>query len=218
MFQPGGTASLPIIVIGIDEDTISKYGQYVTWERDIYTKVLDRIHELCEPSVVAYDILFTQNKDPEKDRMFVEACEKYGDVLAGAYFDYGKQRVTLANYEYDERFIAKSAIFPFEALKNVTMLGNTDNGLSDDGYARTLSPYVEYNSAYIENRTEDEIIGDTSIFDNDSLMESFALVAYKAYRNKIGDPYDTAGLYELKARAKEEEKNIYFTYTTKPFA
>ena len=84
MFQPGGNLSLPIVVIGIDEETVQEYGQYQFWERDIYARALDRIHSLCEPSVVAFDILFTGTKDPEKDQMLVDACKKYGDVVTGA--------------------------------------------------------------------------------------------------------------------------------------
>ena len=213
MFQPDGNVILPIIVVGVDEESVYKYGQYQFWERDLYAKALDRIHSLCDPSVVAFDVLFSGTKDPVKDQMLVDACKKYGDVVTGVYFEYERKNISLevgSHYDYS---IPTIGVFPFDALRNVTKIGNTDNGLQSNGFARTLSPNIEYNRSYVENKGMIDSEDVLSVYtNNDASIESLALVSYKAYCEKTGDPYDSTELYAL----REKYGDIYFTYSTGP--
>jgi len=67
-----------IIVIGIDEESLRKYGQF-PWERDVYVPFLQKV---SEARVIAFDIMFnTDSRDKESDRLLAEELAKHDNVI-----------------------------------------------------------------------------------------------------------------------------------------
>ncbi|MCR5768453.1 MAG: adenylate/guanylate cyclase domain-containing protein [Lachnospiraceae bacterium] len=195
LHQPGDYDTLNITVVGIDEESVrdKRLGDQSKWKRDIYAQVVEKLHEGdCQPSVIAFDILFDDEKDPETDKLFVDTCEKYGDVIVGDFLEYYEYK-EMVSVGVNQKAIEIRPSFPFEALKNVTRQGFTNNDLSDDGFFRELIPGVNYNG---------------------EIIESFALTIYKEYCLKQGISYDDSKLYSLYDNHKRE---VYFTYAHKPF-
>ena len=193
--QTGRAPDLPIVVVGIDDKTTNAMGQPYTWNRDVYAKVMDKLHADPEkqPSVVTFDILFQGDKDSATDKMFADACEKYKDAITGVYFEVSTVSNMVEIGVNDEHKEITQVVYPYDSLKNVTTLAFTDNGINEDGYFRELMPYMAY---------------------GDQVYESLALVTYKKYYEKTyGQPFDASHLYDLFDRFG----SVYFTYTTKPY-
>ena len=189
IYQPDDNAVLDIVVIGIDSESQDELGQQSTWQRDVYAKLLDNLHkDGHSPAAVCFDILFTGEKDPEKDKYFADTCAKYGDTIQGVYFNYGLRHVYEDNVHYYEESYIKKIDGPYAELAAVTKQACTNNDISDDGYARTI--FVD--------RMSDEPV------------DSLALAAYKAYLEYYGETY-----VPHKYIADKSQNTIYFTYSKK---
>ncbi len=190
IYQPDWNTELDIVVIGIDSDTQDVLGPQSSWQRDVYAQLLDNLHkDGHSPAAVCFDILFTGEKDPEKDKLFADTCAKYGDTIQGVYFNYGLRHVYEEdNVHYYEESYIKKIDGPYAALAAVTKQACTNNDISDDGYARTV--FVD--------RMSDEPV------------DSLALAAYKAYLEHNGETY-----VPNKYIADKTQSTIYFTYSSK---
>jgi adenylate cyclase len=199
IYQPDWNTALDIWVIGIDSETQDELGPQSSWQRDKYAELLDNLHkDGYSPAVVCFDILFSGEKDPEKDKLFADTCAKYGDTIQGVYFNYGLRHVYEEdNVHYYEESYIKKIDGPYADLAAVTKQACTNNDISADGYARTV--FVD--------RMSDEPV------------DSLALAAYKAYLEYNGENY-----VPHKYIADKKQNTIYFTYSTtlnknsKPFS
>jgi hypothetical protein len=72
-----------IRIIKIDDKTMNKLGDISTWDRSVYTKLLNTlcVSEEIRPAVVGFDILLSSEKDAETDKEFAETCKKYGNAV-----------------------------------------------------------------------------------------------------------------------------------------
>ena len=144
MFQPDENPELDIAIIAIDEASIQKMGIYENWKRDIYGKLIEKLcSDECEPAVIAFDILFTSEKDPEADKYFADAAARYGSVIAGIYLDVD------AVGDNDEHIITEGTVkgitYPYDTLNQaVAGYGFTNNQLDKDGYFRLLLTQADY--------------------------------------------------------------------------
>ena len=142
-------ASVPgdIVLIGIDEDDIKKYGPYNTWDRHMIASVLDKLAEDPDPdhrpAAVAIDALYAGTTDPAADAHLAKAAEKLGNVIVAstAYFGtdirFGSDSVVVDTYSvvnYEE---------PYDELKKVTTQGHINTMSDDDGVVRHALLYVE---------------------------------------------------------------------------
>lgn len=192
IYQPDDNPVLDIVVIGIDSETQddSVLGPQSTWQRDVYAELLNNLHkDGYRPAAVCFDIIFTGEKDPEKDKYFADTCAKYGDTIQGVYFNYGIRHVYEEdNVHYYEESYIKKVDGPYAELAAVTKLACTNNDISEDGYARTV---------FVDRM-------------NDTPVDSLALAAYKAYLEYNGETYEPH-----KYLADKNQNTIYFTYSTK---
>lgn len=69
-----------IIIIGIDEKSLQEYGQFQSWPRDRYSKLLESL-DRAYPLVVGFDIIFA-DRSPE-DKEFAAAMDALGTVVLG---------------------------------------------------------------------------------------------------------------------------------------
>lgn len=190
MFQRGSTPDMPIHIIAIDEATLAELGQYTDWGRGVYAELLDKLcTEEYSPAVVAFDILFTSEKDAAGDAAFVEACKRAGNVLVGTNLEFKEVMVEKDGKKDLDRAHVERVVYPYDALLPYVKLGfaNSEEYFSDN-YMRTLMTTLD--------------IG------NGQKMDSFALAIYRAYNESQGRETED---YSLRKHNK-----FFFTYTGAP--
>ena len=190
MFQRGSTPDMPIHIIAIDEATLAELGQYTDWGRSVYAELLDKLcSEEYSPAVVAFDILFTSEKDAAGDAAFVEACKRAGNVLVGTNLEFKEVMVEKDGKKDLDRAHVERVVYPYDALLPYVKLGfaNSEEYFSDN-YMRTLMTTLD--------------IG------NGQQMDSFALAIYRAYNESQGRETED---YSLRKHNK-----FFFTYTGAP--
>jgi adenylate cyclase len=81
-FSSSGTSSPNIVVVGIDDTTLAKYGKWSEWPRSLNARAIDNL-EAAKASVIGFDVLFnTTSKD---DLAFAQSLQQTDNVvLAGA--------------------------------------------------------------------------------------------------------------------------------------
>ena len=176
-----------IVVIGIDEETLSKYGNLTLWSRDKTADLINKLYENEEnaPAVVGLDIMFVDHFDEEADAKLVEACKGRNVVVATNIVNRGELE------EIDgKKFFNKNHIYdiemPFEELRAVTTSGFSDPQIAPDGYVR----YAK-NSVNVPAVLQDKA-GKT--------QDSFAFSIYKKYMEVTGGTVvapDTNGLFQF---------------------
>lgn len=190
MFQRGSTADMPIHIIAIDEATLAELGQYTDWGRGVYAELLDKLcTEEYSPAVVAFDILFTSEKDAEGDAAFVEACKRAGNVIVGTNLEFKEIIVEKDGKKDIDRANVKRVVYPYDALLPYVKLGFTNSEEDQsDNYMRTLLTTLN--------------VG------NGQQMDSFALATYRAYNESRG--------LETEDYSLREHNQYLFTYTGGP--
>ena len=163
-YQKGRLISPNIYVIGIDEETLSEYGEFNQWSR---SKVADMINYLmedpsCAPSVIAVDIGFFGEKDAEADAKLVEAVKNAGNVVLSETATFGSTVDTKSETLFYE--------VPFDALNEAASRGgHTNIDLDKDGVVRHGSGDVIYKN---------------------ERHQSFDMAIYEEYLENIGEKFD----------------------------
>ncbi len=87
LYNPFEKADSRITIISIDDDTISQYGEYDDWSRQV---LADAVNVLSEnnASIIGLDVDLSGVKDTEGDEALVEACKDAGNVVAIATADF----------------------------------------------------------------------------------------------------------------------------------
>ena len=190
MFQGGSTTDMPIHIVAIDEETLAELGQYTDWGRGVYAELLDKLcTEEYSPAVVAFDILFTSEKDAAGDAAFAEACKRAGNVVVGTTMEFKEVMVEKDGKKDVDRAHVERVVYPYDALLPHVKLGftNTEEDASDN-YMRTLITTLDIGGG--------------------QRMESFALATYRAYNESQGLETEDYAL---------RKHNVYrFTYTGVP--
>lgn len=70
----GIESSDDIVIIGIDEASLDELGEFQSWSRSNYARVLRNINKY-EPAIVAFDLFFKIPRDFEGDQEFVEVLK-----------------------------------------------------------------------------------------------------------------------------------------------
>ena len=181
-----------IVIIGIDEETLTKYGNYNVWSREKLAELLNKLYEDEEnaPSVVGLDFLLMDYYDEESDLALAEAS-KGRDVVVGTNIVYRGSVETDAdgNKYFNKEHIANVEM-PYEELDKETLKGYTNQIIASDGYTR----YAQ-DSVTIPSDLRDKA-GD--------VLDSFAYSVYKAYATKNGEE-----LYSPKTNKNGQFQFIY---------
>ncbi len=81
IYQRGEPVDASIKIIAIDEKTLAALGQFENWTREPYAKLIELLNEgEYSPKAIGLDILLVNEKG-EEDRLLVEACRKYTNVV-----------------------------------------------------------------------------------------------------------------------------------------
>ena len=99
LYQRPSGASSNIRIIAIDEKTLDALGPFNTWNRDISARLVEALSEDPDamPAVIALDILYISDMDPESDARFAEACRKAGNVISAANLVYEEAEIGRAS-------------------------------------------------------------------------------------------------------------------------
>ena len=215
LYTPFEKADSRITIISIDDDTISKYGEYDDWSRQVLADVVNALNE-NNASIIGLDVDLSGVKDTEGDEALVEACKNAGNVVAIATADYDS-----ADHD-NTADKAQSSTSPSDAANNepanASADKNGDNSQDNDlilskpadssidwSDHKTMSisfPYHELEDVVttgISNalqQSPDGIVRTAalSISYNDSDISSFASTIYMKYQDSLGQDYNMPNL------------------------
>ena len=138
-YQSRSASDGEIVLVEIDQRALEEIGPYNQWGRDILAMTLEALNasEDCHPAVIAVDVLYTGETDPEMDVWLAEAAGKYQNVVTACAAEFGTALTE------DEKGIYRLDTFsmtafeePYEALKAVTRQGHINAMLDKDGILR----------------------------------------------------------------------------------
>ncbi|MBR6101088.1 MAG: CHASE2 domain-containing protein [Ruminococcus sp.] len=164
-----------IVIIGVDEETLSKYGNFALWSREKLAELLNRLYgdEENAPAVVGMDFILSDHYSEEADRALAEAA-RGRDVVIGTNIVY---RGAVETDESGQKYFNKGHIadieMPYEELDEAAEKGFTNEFIASDGYVR-----------YSRNSV---IIPEGLRYKAGSTHESFAYRIYEIYQAKTGE-------------------------------
>lgn len=146
--QRGSTVNRNIYIIGIDDNTLQKYGKISQWDREIPGRLVQILNENpdARPAVIGFDIIYSENADEEKDRFFAEACKEAGNVVSACSFVFKEQPETdeKGQVTYNP-YCTDYVIYPYEELRESVTLGFANTTIDDDGYVRQAMAAIDDN-------------------------------------------------------------------------
>lgn len=215
LYTPFEKADSRITIISIDDDTISKYGEYDDWSRQVLADAVNALNK-NNASIIGLDVDLSGVKDTEGDEALVEACKNAGNVVAIATADFDSadhdntadkaQNSTspsdAANNEPDNAGADKNSD---SSQNNDLILSKPADSSIDwsDHKAMSISfPYRELEDVVttgISNamqQSPDGIVRTAalSISYNDSDISSFASTIYMKYQDSLGQDYNMPNL------------------------
>lgn len=215
LYTPFEKADSRITIISIDDDTISKYGEYDDWSRQVLADAVNALNE-NNASIIGLDVDLSGVKDTEGDEALVEACKNAGNVVAIATADYDSadhdNTADKAQNSPSPSDAANSEPDNASADKNSDSSQNNDLILSkpadssidwSDHKAMSISfPYRELEDVVttgISNalqQSPDGIVRTAalSISYNDNDISSFASTIYMKYQDSLGQDYNMPNL------------------------
>ncbi len=149
LYHQPGKVNANIKIIKIDDKTMNKMGDFSTWDRGVYAKLIETlcVSKDVRPAVVGFDILFSSEKAEETDTQFVDAAEKYGNVVTGFSYVFTKEVTSAEDGTLIVNDMAVSEkVVPFAALKEVTEQGFV-NTLMDANDGMIRSAFIYYDEA-----------------------------------------------------------------------
>lgn len=215
LYTPFEKADSRITIISIDDDTISEYGEYDDWSRQVLADAVNALNE-NNASIIGLDVDLSGVKDTEGDEALVEACKNAGNVVAIATADYDSSdhdnTADKAQNSPSPSDDANNEPGNASADKNSDNSPNNDLILSQpadsatdwsDHKAMSISfPYHQLEDVVttgISNalqQSPDGIVRTAalSISYNDNDISSFASTIYMKYQDSLGQDYNMPNL------------------------
>ena len=189
-----------VIIIDIDEKSLSKFGQF-PWNRSIFAKIIENV-DSTNPKAIGFDVFFS-----EKDKQSPEEIIKSYNILANDVINY------LVNIKgHDERFrqqLENSKSVLAVLGSNVSSHGSYDRKakarfLSKGGDPNQFTYNYPYSIGSLEKLEKSaKGLGSISFLDQtDGIIRSLPLIV--RFNKKI---YPTMGLEMV--RVGENQKNLY---------
>jgi len=179
-----------IRIIKIDDKTMNELGDISTWDRSVYTKLLDTLNvsEEIAPAVVGFDILLSSEKDKKTDNEFADACKKYGNVVCGFSYVFSKELQEDENgVLLENSMTVKDKVLPYKELRDVANLGFV-NALMDNDDSFIRSSFLSFNES------------------EDVTAKSFSVSVYEKYMESQGE----------EVNFPKDESVMNFRYSGKP--
>ena len=145
IYQTPRGVSGKIKIIGVDENTLEKYGPINTWSRAVYADLIKKLTEDPEnaPDIIGFDIQFSGHVDETGDMAFAEAAREYGNVVVVGQFKYDDMpyRDPNGNIYHAVRDI----YLPYQELADECYMGYSNVSQDSDGTVRRITTETEYN-------------------------------------------------------------------------
>ena len=146
LYQRPVSLDSDIIIIGIDDNDIKKFGPYNTWDRSVMAQVLEFLGSDPDkrPAVVAIDTMYSGTSTPEGDKRLADAAAKLGNVVTATQAAFGKKTTFFGSASaVIDNFAILSYEEPYDELKNVTTQGSINVMYDIDGVVRHALLYIE---------------------------------------------------------------------------
>lgn len=145
IFQSPQLVSGDIIIIGIDDKTISELGPYNNWDRNVMSSALEVLGSDPDnkPAVVAIDTLYSGTTTEDADNRLIEACRNLGNVVVAASAEFGLNYNVDDDGTYSGSYSIVNFNEPFDGLKEVTTQGHINAMLDRDGIMRHALLYLD---------------------------------------------------------------------------
>lgn len=160
-----------IKIIGIDEDSLRELGPFSGWTRQQAADLLNAFDPQYAPAVIAFDINYFGERDPEGDNTLAEAASKYENVVMASYLDYSTRLEQLPDGSLQMNTMHVEQVEkPYQALTAVTRQGFTNARQDSDNYVRRallcaeVDGSLEYSFAWEIYRSYQESRGEQPIF------------------------------------------------------
>lgn len=163
-----------IIIIGVDEETLSKYGNITLWSREKLAELINKLYEdeANAPCVVGLDFILTAQFEDQADDALAEAV-RAKDVVIGSNIVYrGAVEVDANGKKYFNKSHIADVEMPYEKLNEVAQSGFTNEYIAPDGYVRYSRKSVTI-PAGLRKKAGDS-------------RESFSYCIYKLYSERTG--------------------------------
>ena len=138
LYQRPAATDNKIVIIGIDQKSLARYGPYQEWCREGIARTLEILNAGPDsrPAVIGIDVLFGGTSDPQADRALAGAAERGGNVVTAcaAGFETGFVE-TEGGFARDD-FLLTAFEPPYPALRDVTQYGHINAMLDEDGILR----------------------------------------------------------------------------------
>ncbi len=146
LYHHASGTSGEIRIIKIDDKTMNKLGDISTWDRSVYTKLLNTlcVSEEIRPAVVGFDILLSSEKDAKTDKEFAEICKKYGNVVCGFSYVFSKElQEDESGNLIENSMTIKERVLPYKALGDNVSQGFV-NALMDNDDSFIRSSFLSF--------------------------------------------------------------------------
>ena len=137
-YQKGGLVSPEIYVIGIDEETLMKYGPWQNWGREKMAEIITLLNEdeMMAPAVIGLDIGFFGESNPKDDQALADAAALLDNVVATSYATFGKQIEEHEDGTFSTVEGVQTYELPYEAFREHISWGFSNVPLDEDGIVR----------------------------------------------------------------------------------
>ena len=139
LYQSRQASDGDIVLVGIDQKALDEIGPYTQWGRDVFAMVLEALNESddCRPAVIALDVLYAGETDPEMDLWLADAAGEYGNVVVASAAQLGSSIKEGGDIGfYMDHFSVLAYEEPYAALRDVTTQGHINAMLDSDGILR----------------------------------------------------------------------------------
>ncbi len=202
-----GTSS-DIIIIGVDEETLSEYGNFNLWSRERSAELFEYLYEDPDnsPAVVGMDIMYISDYDKETDMRLakavadaVAASNGKTSVVVGTNIVYRGALEKDANGKlvYNTEFISDIEV-PYEELAKEVKLGFTNTVIAPDGCVRYSIGSIKVPDEIAELNQNNDL--------SSGVHDSFDLAVYKAFDPDATIPKaNSKGQFQFLYSGKEGE-------------
>ena len=138
-YQKPSASEGNIVLVGIDQKALEDIGPFQNWGRDTMAMVIEALNESedCHPAVIAVDVLYAGETDPEKDAWLADAAGKYRNVVTACAAEFGSEFHIQENGKTSWNDFAVTAFDePYPELKEGTAQGHINAMLDADGILR----------------------------------------------------------------------------------
>ena len=148
------TPSVPdssVIVLAIDEKTLSAYGEYADWSRDIPARLVEQLNADPEmaPAVIAFDVMYVSDREAVADESFARACEAGGNVVTAVNLVFHTEVTTDGSSIVVDRDHIEQVEYPYSALRGAVDYGFANTYLDRDEFVRYARLKADYNGETI---------------------------------------------------------------------